>query len=114
MCSLRHVNIQRTRTTKLLFGTPSRAQMDVGEGGQEGETYVLCKSSIFACVHSAAPSSSLAPTDATILKVSESHFRLPFELFSLLGDKPGTYASCPLDEDASDNIKIDLRTGQAV
>ena len=38
-----------------------------------------------------APSNPLAPADTAILKVSESLFRLPSRLFSLLEDEPETY-----------------------
>ncbi|KIO04161.1 hypothetical protein M404DRAFT_555619 [Pisolithus tinctorius Marx 270] len=99
----------RPRIWRLLFGT-----LPVSESTWEKESQKQRESYYDLVRRLLGPLSSLPPpttpparSDAVIIKVSESLFHLPFDLFSQLEDEPENSTLCPLDEEAEEAIKID-------
>ncbi|KAG6330353.1 hypothetical protein ID866_8735 [Astraeus odoratus] len=98
----------RPRIWRLLFGTLPvlKATWTKESGKQRDSYYDLVRRLLPPLSTLPPPSSPLAHADATILRVSESLFRLPPEMFALLEDEPENYSLCPLDETAEESIRI--------
>ncbi|KAL4068130.1 regulator of Vps4 activity in the MVB pathway-domain-containing protein [Scleroderma citrinum] len=99
----------RPRLWRLFFGTlPVLKRTWEKESRKQREAYYDLVRRLLPPLGSLPPPSSpLSLSDAAILKVSESLFHLPSELFSLLEEEPESHSLCPLDEAAEGNIKID-------
>ncbi|KAI6028901.1 regulator of Vps4 activity in the MVB pathway-domain-containing protein [Pisolithus orientalis] len=99
----------RPRIWRLLFGTlpVSKSTWEKESQKQRESYYDLVRRLLGPLSSLPPPTTPPARTDAAILKVSESLFHLPFELFSRLEDEPENFTLCPLDEEAEEAIKID-------
>ncbi|KAH7889329.1 regulator of Vps4 activity in the MVB pathway-domain-containing protein [Phlebopus sp. FC_14] len=99
----------RPRMWRILFGTlPVLKNTWQKESQKQRESYYdLVRRLLQPLSNLPPPTQPLSASDATITAVSESLFRLPLELFSLLEDEPETSGLSPLDSEASDDVKVD-------
>ncbi|KIJ59199.1 hypothetical protein HYDPIDRAFT_118790 [Hydnomerulius pinastri MD-312] len=101
----------RPRIWRLLFGTLPvlKTTWEKENQKQRDSYYDLVRRVLDPLTSLPPPTTPLSPTDTTISAISESLFRLPPDLFSMLEGEPGSASPriSPLDLSAPDDVRID-------
>ncbi|KAH7923526.1 hypothetical protein BV22DRAFT_1196659 [Leucogyrophana mollusca] len=98
----------RPRIWRLFFGAlPVLKSTWVKETQKQRDSYYdLVRRLLTPLSDSPPPSKHSTPSDATVVKVSESIFRLPPELFYGLDNEPDSSNLCPLDEAFNETDRV--------
>lgn len=98
----------RPRIWKLLLGTVPvlKSTWQKENRKQRDSYYDLVRRLLSPLYDAPAPTKPLSNNDTTLMKISESLFRLPHGLFDTLDSRPNCPTMSPLDENADENERI--------
>ncbi|KDQ60737.1 hypothetical protein JAAARDRAFT_560385 [Jaapia argillacea MUCL 33604] len=98
----------RPRIWRLLLGNLplQRSSWEIESGKQRESYYDLVRRLLTPFSDMPPPTSPLATLDASLLAISKELSRVPPNLFSDLEDQPESSSLCPLDDVASEDIRV--------